>query len=54
MMSGMMMRDRGGGIGGMTNMMEMMHTGKIWFIWMFHCHILEHQESGMMGMIRVA
>jgi FtsP/CotA-like multicopper oxidase with cupredoxin domain len=22
--------------------------------WMFHCHILEHQESGMMGMIRVA
>ncbi len=22
--------------------------------WMFHCHILEHQESGMMGAIRVA
>jgi FtsP/CotA-like multicopper oxidase with cupredoxin domain len=22
--------------------------------WMFHCHILEHQESGMMGVIRVA
>jgi FtsP/CotA-like multicopper oxidase with cupredoxin domain len=22
--------------------------------WMFHCHILEHQASGMMGMIRVA
>jgi len=21
--------------------------------WMFHCHILEHQESGMMGVIRV-
>lgn len=21
--------------------------------WMFHCHILEHQEGGMMGMIRV-
>ena len=132
MMGGMMMRDRG--MGGM-NMMEMMHTGKIWFIngvamighlmdpmltlnrgtsyilamnnetawwhpmhlhghafrvisrngtptkyrewqdtvlmeprekveiafvadnpgdWMFHCHILEHQESGMMGVIRVA
>ena len=132
-MGGMMMRDRGGGMGGMMNMMEMMHTGKIWFIngvavlghvmdpmltlnrgrsyilalnnetawwhpmhlhghsfrvlsrngvptrlrewrdtvlmaprekveialvadnpgdWMFHCHILEHQESGMMGVIR--
>jgi FtsP/CotA-like multicopper oxidase with cupredoxin domain len=22
--------------------------------WMFHCHILEHQESGMMGVVRVA
>lgn len=22
--------------------------------WMFHCHILEHQEGGMMGVIRVA
>jgi FtsP/CotA-like multicopper oxidase with cupredoxin domain len=22
--------------------------------WMFHCHILEHQESGMMGYIAVA
>ena len=22
--------------------------------WMFHCHILEHQESGMMGVIRIA
>jgi FtsP/CotA-like multicopper oxidase with cupredoxin domain len=21
--------------------------------WMFHCHILEHQEGGMMGVIRV-
>jgi FtsP/CotA-like multicopper oxidase with cupredoxin domain len=21
--------------------------------WMFHCHILEHQASGMMGVIRV-
>jgi FtsP/CotA-like multicopper oxidase with cupredoxin domain len=21
--------------------------------WMFHCHVLEHQESGMMGFIRV-
>jgi FtsP/CotA-like multicopper oxidase with cupredoxin domain len=132
MMGGMMMRERG--MRGM-NMMEMMHTGKIWFIngvatighmmdpmltlkrgrsyvlamnnetawhhpmhlhghafrvvsrngiptkyrewqdtvlmaqreqveiafvadnpgdWMFHCHILEHQESGMMGVIRVA
>jgi FtsP/CotA-like multicopper oxidase with cupredoxin domain len=132
MMGQMMMRDRG--MGGM-NMMEMMHSGKIWFIngvamtghvidpmltlkrgrtyllamnnetawwhpmhlhghafrvisrngvptrlrewqdtvlmsprekvevafvadnpgdWMFHCHILEHQESGMMGVIRVA
>jgi FtsP/CotA-like multicopper oxidase with cupredoxin domain len=131
MMGGMMMRDRGMGM----NMMEMMRSGKIWFIngqahvghvhepmlslkqgqsyvlamsnetawwhpmhlhghafrvigrngtptryrewqdtvlmaprekvevafvadnpgdWMFHCHILEHQESGMMGVIRVA
>lgn len=22
--------------------------------WMFHCHILEHQEAGMMGTVRVA
>ena len=22
--------------------------------WMLHCHIIEHQESGMMGYIRVA
>ena len=22
--------------------------------WMIHCHILDHQESGMMGVIRVA
>jgi FtsP/CotA-like multicopper oxidase with cupredoxin domain len=22
--------------------------------WMFHCHILEHQENGMMGWIRIA
>ena len=22
--------------------------------WMFHCHILEHQAGGMMGVIRVA
>jgi FtsP/CotA-like multicopper oxidase with cupredoxin domain len=22
--------------------------------WMFHCHILEHQEAGMTGVIRVA
>ncbi len=22
--------------------------------WMFHCHILEHQESGMMAVIRAA
>jgi FtsP/CotA-like multicopper oxidase with cupredoxin domain len=22
--------------------------------WMFHCHVLEHQQSGMMGVIRVA
>jgi FtsP/CotA-like multicopper oxidase with cupredoxin domain len=22
--------------------------------WMIHCHILEHQASGMMGVIRVA
>ena len=21
--------------------------------WMFHCHVLEHQESGMMGVVRV-
>lgn len=21
--------------------------------WMLHCHILEHQEGGMMGVIRV-
>ena len=131
MMGGMMMRDRGMGM----NMMDMMRSGKIWFIngkahighvhepmltlrqghsyvlamnnetawwhpmhlhghafrvvsrngkptqyrewqdtvliaprekvevafvadnlgdWMFHCHILGHQESGMMGVIRVA
>jgi FtsP/CotA-like multicopper oxidase with cupredoxin domain len=23
-------------------------------VWMFHCHVLEHQESGMMGIVRVA
>jgi FtsP/CotA-like multicopper oxidase with cupredoxin domain len=22
--------------------------------WMFHCHVLEHQAGGMMGVIRVA
>ncbi|HEX4885257.1 MAG TPA: multicopper oxidase domain-containing protein, partial [Casimicrobiaceae bacterium] len=22
--------------------------------WMLHCHVLEHQASGMMGTIRVA
>ncbi len=22
--------------------------------WMFHCHVIEHQESGMMGYLRVA
>ena len=22
--------------------------------WMFHCHIIEHQDTGMMGLIRVA
>lgn len=22
--------------------------------WMFHCHVLEHQEGGMMGVLRVA
>jgi FtsP/CotA-like multicopper oxidase with cupredoxin domain len=22
--------------------------------WMFHCHVLDHQEGGMMGTIRVA
>src|SRR5690606_10014780 len=22
--------------------------------WMFHCHILEHQEAGMMSVLRVA
>ena len=22
--------------------------------WMFHCHILEHEAAGMMGVIRVA
>ena len=134
MMGGMMMTGAGRG-GGMMNMMEMMHTGKIWFIngvaatghvheplitlqrgrsyvlglnnetawhhpihlhghffrvvsrngrpttyrewqdtvlmaqrekveiafvadnpgdWMFHCHILEHQAGGMMGVIRVS
>jgi len=21
--------------------------------WMFHCHIIEHQETGMMGYLRV-
>ena len=132
MMGGMMMSNRGG-MGGM-NMMEMMHSGKIWFIngvaatghvldpmlklqcgrsyvlalnnetawhhpihlhghcfrvisrngtptryrewqdtvlmsprekveiafvadnpgdWMFHCHVLEHQAGGMMGVVRI-
>lgn len=140
MMGAMVMREMGRGMGpgrmgGMRSMMEMMHSGKIWFIngvaaeghimdpmltlargrsyvlamtnvtawhhpihlhghsfrvlsrngkptrhrewqdtvlmapkekveiafvadnpgdWMFHCHILEHQASGMMGVIRVA
>jgi FtsP/CotA-like multicopper oxidase with cupredoxin domain len=134
MMGGMMMAGAGRG-GGMMNMMEMMHSGKIWFIngvaatghvhdpllilkrghsyvlalnnetawhhpihlhghffrvisrngrptqyrewhdtvlmaprekveialvadnpgdWMFHCHILEHQAGGMMGVIRIS
>jgi FtsP/CotA-like multicopper oxidase with cupredoxin domain len=22
--------------------------------WMFHCHVLEHQQAGMMGLFRVA
>jgi FtsP/CotA-like multicopper oxidase with cupredoxin domain len=22
--------------------------------WMLHCHVLEHQEGGMMGLVRVA
>jgi FtsP/CotA-like multicopper oxidase with cupredoxin domain len=22
--------------------------------WMFHCHIFEHQQAGMMGTVRVA
>jgi len=22
--------------------------------WMFHCHVLDHQASGMMALIRVA
>ena len=22
--------------------------------WMFHCHVLEHQAAGMMGLVRVA
>jgi FtsP/CotA-like multicopper oxidase with cupredoxin domain len=21
--------------------------------WMFHCHVLEHQAAGMMGLVRV-
>ena len=21
--------------------------------WMFHCHVLEHQASGMMGVVRI-
>ena len=23
-------------------------------MWMFHCHILDHAEAGMMGMVHVA
>ena len=23
-------------------------------MWMLHCHVLEHQEAGMMGLIEVA
>jgi FtsP/CotA-like multicopper oxidase with cupredoxin domain len=22
--------------------------------WMFHCHVTDHQETGMMGVIRIA
>ncbi len=42
-----------------TVLMEPRETVEIAFVadnpgdWMFHCHILEHQESGMMGVIRV-
>lgn len=41
---------------------ELLHPGeraRIAFVaaepgdWMFHCHVLEHQETGMMGVIRV-
>jgi FtsP/CotA-like multicopper oxidase with cupredoxin domain len=43
-----------------TVLMEPRETVEVAFVadnpgdWMFHCHILEHQESGMMGVIRVA
>ncbi|MBX6376606.1 MAG: multicopper oxidase domain-containing protein, partial [Acetobacteraceae bacterium] len=35
-------------------------SGEIAFVadnpgdWMFHCHVLEHQAAGMMGVVRVA
>jgi FtsP/CotA-like multicopper oxidase with cupredoxin domain len=34
-------------------------TAKVAFVadnpgnWMFHCHVVEHQENGMMGYLRV-
>jgi FtsP/CotA-like multicopper oxidase with cupredoxin domain len=43
-----------------TVLMEPMEQVDIAFVadnpgdWMFHCHILEHQEGGMMGVVRVA
>lgn len=43
-----------------TVLMEPRERTRIAFVadnpgdWMFHCHIIEHQETGMMGYIRVA
>jgi len=45
---------------GDTLLLNPNETGEIAFVaetagdWMIHCHILEHQESGMMAMMRIA
>ncbi|MBI1209783.1 MAG: multicopper oxidase domain-containing protein [Azospirillum sp.] len=43
-----------------TVLLDAEETAEIAFVadnpgdWMFHCHILEHQETGMMGIVRVS
>ena len=44
----------------MTLLLAPRETAEIAFLadnpgmWMLHCHVLEHQEAGMMGLIEVA